>query len=52
MSGLHIEGHRTENIGWLRAAELCRRGWLGLVFLGFIFHPILGFGDATYDGAR
>ena len=23
---------------------------LGLVFLGFIFYPILGFGDATYVG--
>ena len=25
---------------------------LGLAFLGFIFYPILGFGDATYSGAR
>lgn len=25
---------------------------LGLAFLGFIFYPILGFGDATYDQAR
>ena len=24
---------------------------LGLVFLGFIFYPILGFGSATYQGA-
>lgn len=24
---------------------------LGLVFLGFIFFPILGFGDAQYQGA-
>jgi len=24
---------------------------LGLVFLGFIFYPILGFGDATYVGS-
>ena len=24
---------------------------MGLVFLGFIFYPILGFGDATYRGA-
>jgi len=24
---------------------------LGLAFLGFIFYPILGFGDATYQGA-
>ena len=24
---------------------------LGLAFLGFIFYPILGFGDATYRGA-
>jgi len=23
---------------------------LGLAFLGFIFYPILGFGDATYSG--
>mgnify|MGYP003476900854 CR=1 FL=1 len=23
---------------------------IGLTFLGFIFYPILGFGDATYDG--
>jgi len=22
---------------------------IGLLFLGFIFYPILGFGDATYD---
>ena len=25
---------------------------LGLFFLGFIFFPILGFGDATYQGAK
>ncbi len=25
---------------------------LGLAFLGVIFYPILGFGDATYDRAR
>ena len=24
---------------------------LGLAFLGFIFYPILGFGNATYQGA-
>jgi hypothetical protein len=24
---------------------------LGLLFLGFIFYPILGFGDAHYEGA-
>jgi len=24
---------------------------LGLVFLGFIFYPILGFGDAQYVGS-
>lgn len=24
---------------------------LGLAFLGFIFYPILAFGDATYEGA-
>jgi hypothetical protein len=24
---------------------------IGLVFLGFIFYPILGFGSATYQGA-
>ena len=24
---------------------------IGLVFLGFIFYPILGFGDATYQGS-
>jgi hypothetical protein len=23
---------------------------IGLLFLGFIFYPILGFGDATYEG--
>jgi hypothetical protein len=23
---------------------------LGLAFLGFIFYPMLGFGDATYQG--
>jgi hypothetical protein len=25
---------------------------LGLAFLGFIFYPILGFGDAQYQGAK
>jgi Family of unknown function (DUF5684) len=25
---------------------------VGLVFLPFIFYPILGFGDATYEGAE
>ena len=24
---------------------------IGLAFLGFIFYPILGFGDATYQGS-
>jgi hypothetical protein len=23
---------------------------LGLIFLGFIFYPILGFGDSKYEG--
>ena len=41
-------------IVWLEVAKNFGKGTgfaLGLIFLGFIFIPILGFGDVVYQGA-
>ena len=42
-------------IVWLDVAKKFGKGvgfGLGLIFLGFIFVPILGFGDAKYQGGE